>query len=99
MAALALVQPLHGFTFALLHLATMRVIGDTVPRPLAATAQTVYGVVGVQRTYDASIKCMLDIERIDHISDEFAGRGRKRVGPEHYAGPLLASQDFKSQKI
>jgi MFS transporter, PPP family, 3-phenylpropionic acid transporter len=50
MAALALVQPLHGFTFALLHLATMRVIGDTVPRALAATAQTVYGVVGVGGT-------------------------------------------------
>src|SRR6266516_868814 len=50
MAALALVQPLHGFTFALLHLATMCVIGDTVPRALAATAQTVYGVVGVGGT-------------------------------------------------
>jgi MFS transporter, PPP family, 3-phenylpropionic acid transporter len=49
-AALALVQPLHGFTFALLHLATMRVIGDTVPRALAATAQTVYGVVAVGGT-------------------------------------------------
>ena len=33
-AALALVQPLHGFTFALLHLACMRVIADTVPREL-----------------------------------------------------------------
>jgi MFS transporter, PPP family, 3-phenylpropionic acid transporter len=28
-AALALVQPLHGFTFALLHLASMRIITDT----------------------------------------------------------------------
>ena len=46
-AALALVQPLHGFTFALLHLACMRVIADTVPRGLAGTAQTVYGLVGV----------------------------------------------------
>jgi PPP family 3-phenylpropionic acid transporter len=34
-AALALVQPLHGFTFALLHLACMRIIADTVPRDLA----------------------------------------------------------------
>lgn len=42
---LGLVQPLHGFTFALLHLATMRVIADTVPRDLAATAQAVYGLV------------------------------------------------------
>ena len=37
-AALALVQPLHGFTFALLHLASMRIITDT---------QAVYGLVGV----------------------------------------------------
>jgi PPP family 3-phenylpropionic acid transporter len=46
-AALALIQPLHGFTFALLHLASMRIITDTVPRALAATAQAVYGLVGV----------------------------------------------------
>jgi MFS family permease len=46
-AALALIQPLHGFTFALLYLASMRIIADTVPRALAATAQAVYGLVGV----------------------------------------------------
>jgi PPP family 3-phenylpropionic acid transporter len=46
-AALALVQPLHGFTFALLHLATMRIITATVPSALAGTAQAVYGLVGV----------------------------------------------------
>jgi MFS transporter, PPP family, 3-phenylpropionic acid transporter len=46
-AALALVQPLHGFTFALLHLASMRIITDTVPSALAGTAQAVYGLVGV----------------------------------------------------
>ena len=45
--ALALIQPLHGFTFALLHLATMRIITDTVPSDLAGTAQAVYGLVGV----------------------------------------------------
>jgi MFS transporter, PPP family, 3-phenylpropionic acid transporter len=44
---LGLVQPLHGFTFALLHLAAMRIIGDTVPRDLAATAQAVYNLVAV----------------------------------------------------
>jgi PPP family 3-phenylpropionic acid transporter len=47
LTALALVQPLHGFTFALLHLACMRIIADTVPRDLAGTAQAVYGLVGV----------------------------------------------------
>lgn len=44
---LTLVQPLHGFTFALLHLASMRLITDTVPSGLAGTAQAVYGLVGV----------------------------------------------------
>ena len=34
--AVALTQPLHGFTFALLHLACMQVIVRTVPRQLAA---------------------------------------------------------------
>ena len=41
--AVALVQPLHGLTFALLHLACMRVIGAAVPLRLAATAQALYG--------------------------------------------------------
>jgi PPP family 3-phenylpropionic acid transporter len=45
--AIALVQPLHGLTFALLHLACMRVIADTVPRDLAATAQAIYAVIGI----------------------------------------------------
>jgi PPP family 3-phenylpropionic acid transporter len=48
--ALGLVQPLHGFTFALLHLAAMRIIADTVPRDLAATAQAVYGLVAAGGT-------------------------------------------------
>jgi PPP family 3-phenylpropionic acid transporter len=41
-AALALVQPLHGFTFALLHLACMRLIAVSVSPLLAATAQSIY---------------------------------------------------------
>jgi MFS transporter, PPP family, 3-phenylpropionic acid transporter len=40
---LAVAQPLHGLTFALLHLASMRVIVLVVPVRLAATAQSVYG--------------------------------------------------------
>ena len=43
--ALSLVEPLHGFTFALLHLACMRVIAETVPGRLAATAQALYGTL------------------------------------------------------
>jgi PPP family 3-phenylpropionic acid transporter len=45
--ALALVEPLHGFTFALFHLACMRLIAQTVPSSLAGTAQALYGVVGI----------------------------------------------------
>ena len=39
---LAILQPLHGLTFALLHLACMRVIGNVVPPGVAATAQALY---------------------------------------------------------
>jgi PPP family 3-phenylpropionic acid transporter len=42
--ALALVQPLHGLTFAALHLACMRLIAAIVPRHLAATAQAMYAL-------------------------------------------------------
>lgn len=40
--ALALVQPLHGATFALLHLACIRILTQTVPPELAATGQAIY---------------------------------------------------------
>jgi len=42
--ALAIVQPLHGLTFALLHLACMRLIGTAVPQHLAATSQAIYAL-------------------------------------------------------
>ena len=45
--ALALVQPLHGITFALLHLACMCVLARTVPQGLEGTAQAIYGTVGI----------------------------------------------------
>jgi PPP family 3-phenylpropionic acid transporter len=45
--ALSLIQPLHGITFALLHLACMRLLAQSVPDALAATAQAIYGTVGV----------------------------------------------------
>ena len=46
-AALTLIQPLHGVTFALLHLACMRLLGEHVPPRLAATAQAIYGTLGI----------------------------------------------------
>jgi len=44
---MALVEPLHGFTFALLHLACMRELARIVPPELAATAQAFYGTVAI----------------------------------------------------
>jgi PPP family 3-phenylpropionic acid transporter len=46
-AALAVIEPLHGLTFALFLLACMRIIADTVPRSLAGTAQAFFGAVGI----------------------------------------------------
>jgi MFS transporter, PPP family, 3-phenylpropionic acid transporter len=46
-AAVALVQPLHGLTFALLHLACMRVLARAVPPGFEGTAQALYAAVGV----------------------------------------------------
>jgi len=45
--ALALIQPLQGVTFALLHLACMRLLSRIVPNGLEGTAQAVYGTVGI----------------------------------------------------
>ena len=44
---MALVEPLHGLTFALLHLACMQMLSVVVPPALAATAQGIYGGVAV----------------------------------------------------
>ncbi|MDB5539338.1 MAG: proP, partial [Devosia sp.] len=41
----------HGFTFALLHLACMDVIGRSVPRQLAATAQAFYATIAMGAMY------------------------------------------------
>jgi len=45
--AMAMVEPLHGLTFALLHLACMDMIVRTVPRALAATAQAFYATIAM----------------------------------------------------
>lgn len=44
---MAFTEPLHGLTFALLHLACMGVIARNVPADLAASAQALYGAVAV----------------------------------------------------
>ncbi len=45
--AIAVAEPLHGLTFALLHLACMRVLVSIIPNELAGLAQAIYGTVGV----------------------------------------------------
>jgi PPP family 3-phenylpropionic acid transporter len=44
---MALTEPLHGLSFALLHLAAMAVIARTVPAASAALAESAYGALGV----------------------------------------------------
>lgn len=48
--ALAIVQPLHGLTFALLHLACMRLLVRVVPARLAATGQAIYAFAAASAT-------------------------------------------------
>ncbi len=50
---MAMVEPLHGFTFALLHLACMDMIGRVVPAAIAATAQAFYATVAMGATLAA----------------------------------------------
>ena len=47
---MAVVEPLHGLTFALLHLACMDMISRVVPIRLAATGQTFYATVAMGAT-------------------------------------------------
>jgi PPP family 3-phenylpropionic acid transporter len=47
---IAAAEPLHGLTFALLHLSCMRVLAAIVPRELAGLAQAIYGTVGIGLT-------------------------------------------------
>jgi MFS transporter, PPP family, 3-phenylpropionic acid transporter len=47
---MAAVEPLHGLTFALLHLSCMHVISRVVPVKLAATAQTFYATIAMGAT-------------------------------------------------
>jgi PPP family 3-phenylpropionic acid transporter len=44
---MAFTEPLHGLSFALLHLAAMAAIARTVPAASAALAQSAYGALGV----------------------------------------------------
>jgi PPP family 3-phenylpropionic acid transporter len=45
--AMVLVEPLHGLTFALLHLACMQMLSVIIPPALTPTAQAIYGAVAV----------------------------------------------------
>lgn len=45
--ALATIEPLHGITFALLHLTCMPALAQCTPRHLVATALKLYGTLGI----------------------------------------------------
>lgn len=70
-----LLQLLHGFTFALLHLACMRLIAECVPPRLSATAQAVYGTFAVG----------LATASVTLLSGWLYGR----MGPDAFAGMSL----------
>ena len=50
---IACTEPLHGLSFALMHLACMQVIGAVVPARLASTAQAFYATVAAGAIYAA----------------------------------------------
>ena len=56
-AVLAVLQPLHGLTFALLHLACMRVIAAVVPLSLSATGQAIYAFASGLTTAGLTALC------------------------------------------
>ena len=66
--ALALAQPLHGLTFALLHLGCMRLLTRTVPAQLAATGQATYAVAAASATALLTIAAGVFYERFGPVS-------------------------------
>jgi PPP family 3-phenylpropionic acid transporter len=45
--AMAVIEPLHGITFALLHLSCMRLMAQIIPARLVATGLALYGTVAI----------------------------------------------------
>ncbi|MEG9505358.1 MAG: MFS transporter, partial [Methylorubrum extorquens] len=62
---LVLIQALHGLTFALLHLACLRLIVETVPEQRRATALTVYGTFGLGLA--SALMLLLSGSLYDHV--------------------------------
>ena len=97
--ALALVQPLHGLTFALLHLACMRLLSHIVPPGLSATAVTLYGPE-FRRSADARLWTAVRPIRINRILGD--GRALRsgdaaRIHPQEHvdARPKLIPMPFR----
>lgn len=62
---LVLIQALHGLIFALLHLACLRLIVETVPEQRRATALTVYGTFGLGLA--SALMLLLSGSLYDHV--------------------------------
>src|SRR6202043_2312694 len=73
--AVAAIEPLHGLTFALLHLTCMRLLAQCVPRHLEATALTIYGTVGI------GIATVLLTLACGPIFERFGAHGLGNGGP------------------
>ena len=92
LSALVLIQPLHGVTFALLHLACMRILATSVPPELAATAQAIYGTVGIgaaTATADVGIRLAVLRARRDGLL------GHEPTVPHGAARGFLADQHVR----
>lgn len=98
--ALALVQPLHGLTFAALHLACMRVIPTVVPPGLAATAQAIYALGPAAATAVLTLasghlyahlggRAFLAMALLCAVATPVALRSRAGWGPGERSGPAV----------
>jgi MFS transporter, PPP family, 3-phenylpropionic acid transporter len=65
---LSLVQPLHGLTFALLHLACMRMMSSVVPINVSATAQALYAFAAAFTTATLTLASGLVYARYGGLS-------------------------------
>jgi MFS transporter, PPP family, 3-phenylpropionic acid transporter len=65
---LSLVQPLHGLTFALLHLACMRIMSSVVPINVSATAQALYAFAAAFTTATLTLASGLVYARYGGLS-------------------------------
>jgi PPP family 3-phenylpropionic acid transporter len=95
LTAIVLIQPLHGVTFALLHLACMRVLAICVPQQLAATAQALYGTAR-HRCRDSSPDDRIGLAVLRSWCAGFPGHERT-LPCRSAGGVLVACSEFETK--